>query len=194
MPPDPDPKQQAILDAAFRVFSLYGYRRTSMDDIAKETGVSRASLYAHFANKEEIFRSLSLALHEAALAEAERALKDRGAGLADRVEAALAAKLGRLHGVLAGSPHGAEIMDENSRLCGDVVSSSSSRLQAMLATAFRAAVRSGEIDLERAALTPKTAAELVYLAASGLKREADEPSMLADRLHRFVRVFFAGLA
>ena len=68
----PDLKRESILSAAELQFSRYGFRRTSMQDIAKETGVSRASLYSYFENKEEIFRSLSAKLHEDSLANAER--------------------------------------------------------------------------------------------------------------------------
>ena len=45
-----DPKREAILASAFTQFSRYGFRRTSMEDIARETGTSRASLYSYFAN------------------------------------------------------------------------------------------------------------------------------------------------
>ena len=36
---DAGSRRAAILDAALPVFSQYGYRRTSMDDIAREAGI-----------------------------------------------------------------------------------------------------------------------------------------------------------
>src|SRR5581483_4919217 len=68
MPRPRSTSPDAILAAAFARFTHYGFRRTSMEDIADEAGVSRAALYLHFRNKEELFRSLSQALHEEALA------------------------------------------------------------------------------------------------------------------------------
>src|SRR5581483_9911319 len=65
---------ERILDAALVRFAQYGFRRTSMEDIAAEAGVSRAALYLQFDNKEAIFRALSEALHERALAAAIAAL------------------------------------------------------------------------------------------------------------------------
>lgn len=59
MPNPPDFKRESILSTAQVQFSRYGFMRTSMEDIAKETDVSRASLYSYFENKEEIFRSRS---------------------------------------------------------------------------------------------------------------------------------------
>jgi AcrR family transcriptional regulator len=45
-----------LLDAAISVFARFGYRKTSMDDVARAAGVSRQGLYLSFANKEELFR------------------------------------------------------------------------------------------------------------------------------------------
>ena len=189
-----NPRRQAILDAAFEVFTRYGFRRTSMEDIARETGVSRPSLYSHFRSKEEIFRTLSELLLEAALGEAEQALKDGGGKpVAERVEAALLAQLGRMHEVVHRSPHGEEIMDENSRLCGDLVSAYSGRLDTLLGTALRAAARAGEIDLKRAGLTAASAAELLHLSASGLKHGGVDRETFEARLHKFVPLFFQAL-
>lgn len=192
---DPDPKREAILAAAFRVFSLYGFRRTTMDDIARETGGSRAALYTHFANKEEIFRSLSTALHEQALGAAEACVKETGAApLADRVCAALSAKLGQLHQLVIDSPHANEIMDENSRLCGDVASSSAARFRQIIAAALETGVRAEEIDLAAAGLEPQAAAELLCLAALGLKERDVSADAFDARLAKLVRVFFRGIA
>jgi AcrR family transcriptional regulator len=191
-----DPKRESILAAAKVQFGRYGFRRTSMEDIAKETGVSRASLYSSFENKEEIFRTLSAQLHERSLADAGRHLAGDGASgrdISDRVQEALLARLAPFLEVVAQSAHGSEIYDENSRLCGDLVLASSERLRAMLTTALGAAVRAGEIDLKAAGLTAPAAAELILLAAAGLKQGAPDVATVEKRVRSFVHVFFAGL-
>ena len=47
-------KREAILNTAFTTFKDYGYRKTSMLDIATALGISRASLYSYFENKDDI--------------------------------------------------------------------------------------------------------------------------------------------
>lgn len=42
---------QRILEAAEKCFSLFGYQKTSMEDIAREAGLSRRSVYRHFPDK-----------------------------------------------------------------------------------------------------------------------------------------------
>jgi AcrR family transcriptional regulator len=55
-PTDHEPRLKVLLEAAVSVFARFGYRKTSMDDVARSAGVSRQGLYLSFANKEELFR------------------------------------------------------------------------------------------------------------------------------------------
>lgn len=43
-----------IMDAAERLLSLYGYKKTTVDDIAQEAGIGKGTIYLHFRGKEEI--------------------------------------------------------------------------------------------------------------------------------------------
>ncbi|MEO4049036.1 TetR/AcrR family transcriptional regulator [Pseudomonas sp. CAU 1711] len=53
-PKDPA-KRQAILEAAKCLFMQNGYEGSSMDAIAAEAGVSKLTVYSHFADKENLF-------------------------------------------------------------------------------------------------------------------------------------------
>ena len=46
--------RQEILDAALDLFSVNGYEATSISQLADAVGIRKASLYSHFANKQEI--------------------------------------------------------------------------------------------------------------------------------------------
>src|SRR5579883_3378626 len=48
-------KAETILAAAKRMFLEHGFGAVSMDAIARAAGVSKATVYAHFAGKEELF-------------------------------------------------------------------------------------------------------------------------------------------
>ena len=79
-------KQQRILDAALAQFTQYGIQRTSMHDIAQKAEVSRASLYSYFKNKDEIFRSVSIGVHERLLVDVDAVLSGGdSADLGERV-------------------------------------------------------------------------------------------------------------
>ena len=45
---------EAILDATDLLLSRYGYKKMTIDDLAKEVGIGKGSVYLHFSSKEEI--------------------------------------------------------------------------------------------------------------------------------------------
>ncbi len=47
--------RQAILEAAKRVFQRWGLNKTTMEDIAREAGKGKSTLYYYFPSKEQIF-------------------------------------------------------------------------------------------------------------------------------------------
>lgn len=61
MSPRPDvseERKEQIIDAATHVFARSGYAKARMDDIAKETGVSKGTLYWYFKNKDAILLAI----------------------------------------------------------------------------------------------------------------------------------------
>jgi TetR/AcrR family transcriptional regulator len=50
--------QALILDAALEIFSTYGYRGTTVDQIAKKCGLSKPNLLYYFRRKEDIYTAL----------------------------------------------------------------------------------------------------------------------------------------
>jgi len=45
---------EKILTSAIELFSQYGFKSITMDDIARRAGISKKTLYQHFANKQEV--------------------------------------------------------------------------------------------------------------------------------------------
>ncbi len=56
--PEPDGRQRAkrerLLVSATRLFVHYGYRKTSMDEVAKAAGVAKGTVYLYYRNKAEL--------------------------------------------------------------------------------------------------------------------------------------------
>src|SRR3954452_9970711 len=74
-------KRRAILEAATAAFLRNGYLGTSMDEIAAAAGVSKQTVYKHFADKERLFQEIVTTTVDAASdpVQAEvRSLQDSG--------------------------------------------------------------------------------------------------------------------
>jgi AcrR family transcriptional regulator len=70
--------RDAILEAARRRFLRFGPRKTTMDEVAREAGCSRTTLYAHFRNKDDLYASLLEQDAEAFIREGQTILDGAG--------------------------------------------------------------------------------------------------------------------
>ncbi|GGP85967.1 TetR/AcrR family transcriptional regulator [Saccharothrix coeruleofusca] len=51
-------RREGIVRAATGAFLRFGFRKTSMEDVAKAAAISRQGLYLHFETKEALFRAV----------------------------------------------------------------------------------------------------------------------------------------
>lgn len=189
---DAEARRAAILDAALRVFGQYGFRRTSMDDIAREAGIGKGTIYLSFGSKDEVFLALSESLSERMLAGAEAA--SRGAGsTADKLAGMSAAWFGTYVETIWRSPHAADLMDAKHRLVAELVAESSRRYKQLVRDVVADAGAAGELDLEAAGVAADVAAELLIAGARGLESSAEGPGEYLRYLDALVRVMVAGL-
>src|SRR5712692_7220763 len=50
-------REERILDAATTLLVRWGYRKTTIDDVAHEAGVGKGTIYLHWKDKNELFRA-----------------------------------------------------------------------------------------------------------------------------------------
>jgi TetR/AcrR family acrAB operon transcriptional repressor len=60
--------RKVLLDAALNAFSHKGFAQTTLEEVAKDAGVTRGAIYWHFGNKFEMFHAVLLELHKKASA------------------------------------------------------------------------------------------------------------------------------
>jgi TetR/AcrR family transcriptional regulator, regulator of autoinduction and epiphytic fitness len=190
---DAGARRAVILDAALRVFGQYGFRRTSMDDIAREAGIGKGTIYLSFASKEEVFQALAQRLAQQMLAGAEAASRRPGT-TADRLAAMHAAWFGIYADTIRRSPHAADLLDAKHQLSADLTADTARRYKRLVRDVLAEAAATGELHLEPAGLTPDTAAELLIASARGLESSTSSPAAYRRHLTTLVRVMIAGLA
>ncbi len=89
-----DAKRDAILDAVLPLFGRFGFRKTTMEELAEAAKLSKQGLYLHFSGKEEIFAAAIEKYLSDGLAAVEAALA-RPAPLQERLVEAMDAWFGR---------------------------------------------------------------------------------------------------
>jgi AcrR family transcriptional regulator len=105
--------RQRILAAAETLFFTHGFSRVTMDDLARELGMSKKTLYAHFAGKEDLFRAVADGFFDQARAELTAIMADDQVGFPERVRRFLTVAAGRarrlqvpaLHDIKRTAPH-----------------------------------------------------------------------------------------
>jgi AcrR family transcriptional regulator len=72
MAPD---RRKMIVEAATKSFSMFGYKATTMDQVAKLANVGKGTIYTFFKNKEELFEEIVSSLVKEMISEAESVIQ-----------------------------------------------------------------------------------------------------------------------
>jgi TetR/AcrR family transcriptional regulator, regulator of autoinduction and epiphytic fitness len=163
--PSDEARRRKLMDAALAVFTRFGFRKTSMDEVARAADVSRQALYLHFGTKEELFRASVEHALGTALAEATAALGDGALPLERRLVGAFDAWLGRYVGTLGANA--AELGTATNEHLGPLVTQLEGQFVDGVAKALRASGLLGAY--KPAGLTARQLAETLYATARGLK-------------------------
>ncbi len=71
-------RKQEILVAAAKSFSMFGFKATTMEQVAKIANVGKGTIYTFFANKEEVFNEVVLSMINEMRTEADIAAIEGG--------------------------------------------------------------------------------------------------------------------
>lgn len=188
-----DEKRDAVFEAAADVFSRYGFRRTSMNDVAEAAGISRPALYLMFDNKEDLFRQLA-SFRQAEAIEAAVVVLSGAGPVADRVNRAILAYERVFYEPIAGSPHGAEFMDLNLSVASDDLVRGRDRLVGHIAASLEEALARGEIRFADASMTPSDFAQLLMFSINGMKKAASSVEDFRQKIRDVCAIFMASIA
>jgi AcrR family transcriptional regulator len=172
-------RHEKILDAALAVILRYGFDRCTMQDIAAESGITRAALYKYFRSKDEVLHALVTKINAEANDDALRESRSEKP-FRERLRAVIDARLGRIQRILSQGGHGAEISDATHRIGGQLTVAADKAYLDLVTAMFAEAARCGEIDTSRTGLSLERYAELCVFAAKGLMREAGDIDYRAD--------------
>lgn len=157
-------RRAAILDAAIPVFGRFGFRKTSVDDLAGAARLSKQGLYLHFSGKEELFLAAMQKYLDDGLAQVRRELERPDAPLYRRLLAAMDAWFGR-H-LVTFSPASFDVIEAGDRLSAERIEACKTAFQALLAKAL---AESPEFRRAGNACSPREVAQVLFLCGLSWK-------------------------
>ncbi len=128
-------REEAVLQAAYAVFTRYGFERATMDDVAREAGVSRPLIYVKFRNKKDVYRALAAQMTARMLDTFEATLTGHGP-IGETLAAAWQAAFIAPMAAIAETPHGLALVDMKNDLADDVFRAMRARKRAILTAYF----------------------------------------------------------
>jgi AcrR family transcriptional regulator len=170
-------RRREIVKSAAGLFVRYGFRKTSMDDIARASKLSRQGLYLHFRNKEDAFRAVIGYLAEVTLLALRTALEAEGRDLPERLLAGFASMTeAALSSADARSLQ--ELFNLARELAGDIVQQLDEQIILTLAESLKQAHPSWA----RREPSPRALAETLYVTAYGLQHRGHSGEDYLSRL------------
>ncbi|HEY0713870.1 MAG TPA: TetR/AcrR family transcriptional regulator [Polyangia bacterium] len=178
-----DARRRAILDAAVNVFVRYGFRKTSMEEVARAAQVSRQGLYLHFATKEDLFREGVQHTLSQSLAAATAALRDPKLDLEARLLGAFDAMIGRYVGMSGASA--TDLAETASALLGPILQEHEERFAEAVARTLSAGKLAAAY--KSAGLTARELADVFAAVARGLKHSCGSQPAFREAMGNAVR-------
>ncbi|WP_170466130.1 TetR/AcrR family transcriptional regulator [Ruegeria arenilitoris] len=183
-----DTRQKAILDSAFQAFATYGFRKTSMDEIARGAGMSRPAVYLHFKNKEAIVAKLTELYYTTKHAAVAQALSTSGS-VTEILTRAIAAQTEGISTILASS-HGLEMLDTSVSMSGEIIAQGEADLTQLYGEWLAREEKAGRVRLYAGAMETGT---LITTALRGLKVSVTGVEEYEARTVQFATLIGAGL-
>ncbi|RKE39942.1 TetR family transcriptional regulator [Paraburkholderia sp. BL23I1N1] len=176
-------KRDRILDSALMLFLRYGVKRTSIDDIAREVGIAKGTIYLSFDSKAALFAAIADRLCATTLSNAEQ-IASGVTPPTERIVDVLDCYIGETHRLVSQSPHIAELTASREALATQAFQTLDRQIRALLNTLL------SEAGIDR------DGADAMFIAAGlGTLQTGDNAAQpYRARLRAMVDTLMAGLA
>ena len=165
-------KPNAIVLAGLELFTRYGYRKTSIDDIARAAQVAKRTVYLHFENKAAVFLAILAYLGDQVRQRCAAAESADGTPV-ERLTGLLDAYFGMAFELFSKSEHMPELEETFSTLARSRIGDLNTEYEERLARFLRSLEKTGEIGGPPKGLTVEQIVHILVRTAEGAKHDPD---------------------
>jgi AcrR family transcriptional regulator len=179
------PQREAILRAATAIFLRYGFKKTSMDDVAQAAGVSRQGLYLYFDKKDFLFREALQYLVSHYISTARSVAEDGNLSLRDRLLGVFEA----VHGTAfqsASPEHAFELLQSAQSADGALLVQLDRDLMGIVGALLAEAGVANR--WEKAGVTVAELSEQLLMSAKGIKASVNTLTAYRERMLIAIRI------
>jgi AcrR family transcriptional regulator len=181
---DENARYKRAIRTAEELFKKVGFRAVTMELVAREANVAKATLYSYFKNKDELFLAVCARMARLLRGSVEQALMKLDAPLDARLADAVIAKHRPIFTLIRGSAHAAELFSYTHSMAGEIFTD----LDAVILEMLRAAM-AGDPELSPSA---KQLARALYFGGAGLANRIETAAEMEVELNAFVTAHLAG--
>src|SRR5437879_9890955 len=188
-------KANAVVLAGLQLFTQYGYRKTSIDDIARAAQVAKRTVYLHFENKAAVFLAILEYLGDQ-VGQRCAAAETFGGTAVDRLTGLLDAYFGMGFELFSKSEHMPELEETFSELARSRIGDLNVEFEDRLAKFLRSLQKTREIAGPPHGLTVEQIVRILFRAAEATKHDADlqgDRKALQGRLPQLAMLVMAGV-
>jgi len=167
MSASPDPTEsnavrESILDAAQARLLRFGYHKTTMTEIADDSGMSAANLYRYFKNKQDIVAECTVRFFDERLERLRAIVRDPALGAGEKLTRYALDLVDDSHGLIEADSMMGELVDAVTRERPDLVVSKYEIHYQLIAEVLEAGRASGEFAVN----DPEKSAKYIFSAFS----------------------------
>src|SRR5262249_29603778 len=186
LPQDEDEESarlKRIIRGAEELFKRAGFRSVTMEAVAQEASVAKATLYGYFKNKDALYLAVCARMARLLTRAVEEALGQHNLALDGRLAQAVIAKHRLVFTLVRGSPHASELFSYKDALAANIFADLDSTILARLTHAIgqdpQLSPRAGQL------------ARALYLGSADLASRSTSTGEMEQELSEFASVHLA---
>jgi AcrR family transcriptional regulator len=181
---DENARYKRVIRAAEELFKKVGFRAVTMELVAREANVAKATLYSYFKNKDELYVAVCARMARILRGSVEQALMKPDTPLDERLADAVVAKHRPVFTLVRASPHAAELFSYTHSMAGEIFAN----LDLEMLDLFRAALA----EDPEFARNAEQLARALYFGSAPLATRSETTAQMEHEVSAFARAYLAG--
>jgi AcrR family transcriptional regulator len=181
---DENARYKRAIRTAEELFKRVGFRAVTMEMVAREANVAKATLYSYFKNKDELYISVCTRMADILRGSVVQALAKPGASLDERLADSMVAKHLPVFTLVRASPHATELFSYTHSMAGEIFANLDVEIQEKL--------RAAMADDPELAPTAEQLARALYFGAASLAMRSETTAQMQLEVSTFARAQLAG--